>query len=220
MEAEKGQGASFQPRSTSPHPARRPEERSRFPVDDGIVFFQAHGLAPSPDLEHLAFADILYGTRGDADERGISCLREQHERAGKQVVPRADGHIVPMEGVDGRLAVPEKGSIHHVIVDEGGDVYQLDCRGGLGNTLPAAPAIISSAVGTGMGRKQHHGRAEAFPRGCPQGAVDLPQLRHRAFREGSGDDALHVLHLFPDWPVNILERRHGATRACRGQSSG
>src|SRR5690606_25846433 len=132
------------------------DERGRLVRDDaevgGLVDVEAAGLL---DLEELPLAHAADGVGDDVEEAVVPVVEGEEEPAREEEVAEEDGHLVLPQRVDREHAAPALGLVHHVVVDEGGRVEELDEGGG-------AVALLRDAAAERR-REEHERGADLLP---------------------------------------------------------
>ncbi len=163
------------------------EQHGRLAFDHGQVGGLVDvGIADIEQLQHLALGDGVGGVGQDAHDAHVVQLDHQLERARVQEV--ADQHAggVAPQRVGGLAAAAQVRLVHHVVVQQGGGMDELDHRRQL-DVLIAAVA--------GRARRQHmQHRTQALAAAGDDVVRDLVDQHHVRGEAGpdQGVDALHV----------------------------
>ena len=165
--------------------------------DDVHVLALGEGeVAAAGDLHHLAFA---HGDGGLADDAGgVLRLEAAAEVEGVAVeeIAHEDGVLVAPEAVDGGGAAADVGLVEDVVVDERGEVDELDDRSQHG--------VLGAHAAGGLGGEKQEGGAEHF-------AVELADVAAQVAGEGVvgdelvGEQAPGVLEVGGDGRVEVGE---------------
>ena len=80
-------------------------------------------------LDDFAGANLAGGAGNRAADVRVVEIGREIQRLREEAIAEEDAQRIPPARIDGRLAAPPFGLIHDVVVDEGGDVDQLDDHG-------------------------------------------------------------------------------------------
>ena len=154
-----------------------------------VAGFVHVGVVHVQQLQHFAFGDDVGRFRQNFHDAHLADADHHLERARVQEVADQHARGVAEQGVGGLAAAPQIGFVHHVVVQQGGRMDELDHRG---QFMP---------VPRGFAQRAGHQQQQRGPQPLAAGADDvLGDLidQHHVGRQTVPDDAIDLLHVFGD----------------------
>jgi hypothetical protein len=199
VEAVAGQGVDLGVGQAAEEPtdagAGRDERGGLLRDDAQVVRLRQGARALALELEDLGLGhrDRRPGQR--LQDAPVVVPHQHREGLRVEVVAHQQRGVVPPPGVGRGLSPPQRRPVHHVVVDQGGGVEQLD-----GAREPDRPgAAVSGQPG---GQQQQHG-PQALAAGRGDGGAHLLDQRHRGV-ELPADLLLHREQVGADERLDTL----------------
>ncbi|MEJ2407008.1 MAG: hypothetical protein P8171_22530 [Candidatus Thiodiazotropha sp.] len=137
-------------------------------------------------LQHLAFRDTVGGVGEDVHDRHTAHRDHHFEGAGVEKVSYQHAGLVAPHCVGGLPVAAQVGAVHHIVVQQGGGVDELDDGGQVDVPLRGVTA--------GPGGQQHDHGPQAFAPAVYDVGADLIDQHHIRF-ELLDDQAVYRLHV-------------------------
>jgi len=147
-------------------------------------------------LQHLAHGDGVGRVGHHALDAQVVERHHHLERAGVEVVAHQHARLVAEDVVRGVAAAPHFGAVHHVVVEQGGRVDELDDGGRLD--------VVVARVAAGTGGQQHAQRAQPLATAADDVLGNLVDQHHVA-REALDDDLVHPAQVVRDQRPHVFE---------------
>ena len=165
----------------------RREQHRRLALDNPQVGrFVGVGVVHVQQLQHLAFGDLVGGVGQDAHDRHRIELHHQLEAARIQEIAHEHAGRIAPQRVGGAPAAAQVGFVHHVVVQQGRGVDELDDRRQLVRPWAAA------AQGPGRQHDQHG--SQALAAGGDDVFGNLVD-KHHVRGQPAADQGVHGRHL-------------------------
>ena len=131
------------------------KQRSRFERDNAVILRLADAqVALLQRFDHLALGHLDGHVGHRFHHQMVLVGQRQRHRLGVEVIADQDGDFVAPQRVNRRIAAPQLGVVHDVVVQQGGGVDELDD----GAEVVHARAVVAAQAG----RQDEQRRADAL----------------------------------------------------------
>jgi hypothetical protein len=158
-------------------------------------------------LQHFAFGNLVGGVGQDAHHQHRIQLHHHLEAARiEEIAHQHAGRIAPQR-VGGLAPAPQVGFVHHVVVQQGGGVDELDHG--------RQRYVLRAGIAAGTRREQMQHRAQALAARGHDVFSDLVDQQHIR-RQAGADQVVHGRHVGGGQGLHIAQRRHCDRRIGEG----
>ena len=200
MQPEASQRPFLRLRSTGQHRAqlcRRLEQLGGLAVNHRhITFFAGVGVMAVEQLHDLALGDGIGGIGQNFHDPHVADVDHHLERTGIQKVAHQHAGLIAPDGVGCFPSAAQIGFVHHVVVQQGGGVDELDDGGGVD--------VSVAGIAAGARRQQHGRRPQPFATAVDDIAGQLVD-QHHVGMELPADQGVDGAHVVRDWRADLFD---------------